>query len=124
MIRTFIAAAVAAVALSAAFAAPAVARDREFVADLAAPIAAPASFVGESLFWRCEGSACRATGTGSAGLQECRRVVRRVGAVTKFGPEATPFSTDRLATCNAGAPAPATAAAAPVEAAPQAVAAQ
>lgn len=53
--------------------------------------------------WRCEGSACTATGgTSQPASRACRRVVARFGAVTAFTYKGSTLNEEALATCNAG----------------------
>ncbi|MET0181464.1 MAG: hypothetical protein ABW199_01115 [Caulobacterales bacterium] len=110
-------AALAAAALTAVLAIPAMAAPRTYEARLVTPVSAPTSFVADGAVWNCAASSCVASRTGGGvTMSGCRRVVREVGAVTFFGSSAAPFAEDRLATCN-GSAAPAQAAAAAPEAA-------
>ena len=52
--------------------------------------------------WRCEGSACTATGgTSQPAPRACRRVVARFGAVTEFSWKGEALDAAALAACNA-----------------------
>lgn len=52
--------------------------------------------------WRCEGTACTATGgTSQPASRACRRVVQRVGPVTAFSWKGVELSAAEIAACNA-----------------------
>ncbi len=99
--------AAAALALSALFASPAIARDRVFVADLQAPVAERVQLIANSSIWVCEGARCTARAASTASVSGCRDLARRVGPVNSYGTATAPFTPERLAACNEAAPAPA-----------------
>ena len=92
---------VLAVALFAA--APALAQTPATSLTLADASKAPAStLIIDGASWRCEGSACSATGgANQPATRACRRVVARVGQVTSFSYKGSTLSAEQLATCNA-----------------------
>lgn len=113
MIRSYVAAALSAVALSLAVAAPADARVRDYVAQLQSPLSEPKQIVVGELIWQCADSACRASAETAATVSDCRRLAERVGPFTGYGSTTAPYNADRLAQCNAAAPATQTAESAP-----------
>ncbi|MDX2277775.1 MAG: hypothetical protein NW206_20170 [Hyphomonadaceae bacterium] len=91
-----------AIAMGAALSGTAFARDQVISASLAQP-AAQTQFVANSAVWSCEGQSCVARTSQSATVRTCRQFVREAGvAVTAFGPENAPLTTEALAQCNEG----------------------
>ncbi|MDX2238474.1 MAG: hypothetical protein NW203_13005 [Hyphomonadaceae bacterium] len=99
MIRTILAAA----ALAALAASPAIARDREFSAKLSVPVAEHTRVVAERTVWQCEGDTCRAVADHPATVRTCRSFVREAGPVTAYGFAGSELNADQLAQCNASA---------------------
>ncbi len=106
MIRTILATTLSAVVLTTAFAAPAFARPRDFVAQLSQPVAEQVQIVADGAVWTCFGDSCTARVDGAASLSGCRQISSRVGALRTYGSETAPLSEARLEACNeAAAPA-------------------
>ncbi|NJC42467.1 hypothetical protein GGQ87_002762 [Brevundimonas alba] len=84
-------------------AAPAFAQAPVSSAVLADAAKAPASrTIIDGATWRCEGSACTATGGASqTAARACRRVVARFGAVTAFTYKGVDLTAEQIAACNA-----------------------
>ncbi|MGE0828490.1 MAG: hypothetical protein AB7O04_03965 [Hyphomonadaceae bacterium] len=76
--------------------------DDVFTARLQAPTT-EARVVARSAVWTCEGEVCRARPNHAASVSACRALVREVGAVSAYGPEAAPLSDEQLSACNASA---------------------
>jgi hypothetical protein len=91
-------------ALCLALAAPAVAQTpggtRLVLADATSAPGRPVIVDGAS--WRCEGTACTASGgANQPATRACRRVVARLGTVTEFTWRGTALSAEQIAACNA-----------------------
>ncbi|MFJ6024003.1 CC_3452 family protein [Brevundimonas sp. NPDC092305] len=84
-------------------AAPAAAQTNATSAVLADAARAPAGrTIIDGAAWRCEGSACMATGgANQPAPRACRRVVARFGQVTAFTYKGVALSAEQLAVCNA-----------------------
>jgi hypothetical protein len=92
---------VLAAAMSAAFAAPAFARDPVFTAKLEAPVSEATRVIAQSAVWNCEGDTCLARPTHAATVRACRQFVREAGArVIAYGPAGGELSADEIARCN------------------------
>ncbi len=85
-----------------AFAQPAApAATRAVLADAARAPAARTTVI-DGAAWRCEGSACIASGgANQPAARACRRFVARLGAVTEFSWKGQVLSSGQLAVCNA-----------------------
>lgn len=106
MIRTILATTLSAVVLTTAFAAPAFARPRAFVAQLSQPVAEQVQIVADGALWTCVGDSCTARVDQAATVPGCRQISSRVGALRAYGSETAPLSESRLQSCNeAAAPA-------------------
>lgn len=84
-------------------AAPALAATPATTLTLADASKAPAAtLIIDGAAWRCEGSACSATGgANQPAPRACRRVVARVGQVTSFSYKGSALTAEQLAICNA-----------------------
>ncbi|QBX38039.1 hypothetical protein E4M02_06300 [Brevundimonas sp. S30B] len=84
-------------------AAPAFAQAPASSATLADAAKAPAGrTIIDGATWRCEGSACTATGgSNQPAPRACRRVAQRLGAVTAFTYKGVALTEAELAACNA-----------------------
>ncbi len=106
MIRTILATTLSAVVLTTAFATPAFARPRDFVAQLSQPVAERVQIVADGALWTCVGDSCTARIDGAASIQGCRIVAGEVGELRAYGSATAPISAERLSACNeAAAPA-------------------
>jgi len=106
MIRSILATTLAAVVLTTAFAAPAFARQRPFVAQLTQPVAQETQIVANGAVWTCIGDSCTARVEDAALLSGCRTIAGELGPLLSYGSTTAPISAERLASCNeAAAPA-------------------
>jgi hypothetical protein len=73
-----------------------------YTATLAQPLAAKKEIVVNRNIWRCEGSTCvlASVPEDPTSIRDCHALMRRVGALIAYGPEARPFEADKLAKCN------------------------
>jgi hypothetical protein len=73
-----------------------------YTATLAQPLAASKIFIANGSIWRCSASTCVLTSapTDADSLHTCHALARQAGTLTAYGNEASPFSSDRLASCN------------------------
>ena len=80
----------------------AVAQSGRYTAMLAQPLAAKKEIIVNRNIWRCEGSTCVLTSVPEdpGSIRDCHLLMRRVGALIAYGPEARPFEADKLAKCN------------------------
>jgi len=74
-----------------------------YTATLAQPVAAKKEFIVNGNMFRCEGSTCALVSNpiDAASVHTCRALQRRVGTLTAYGAEGTPFDAAKLAQCNA-----------------------
>lgn len=86
-----------------AVAAPAFAQGSATSATLADAASAPASrVIIDGANWRCDGTACTATGgTSQPATRACRRAVARLGQVTAFTYKGVALSAAEITACNA-----------------------
>lgn len=86
---------------------PAAARPRDFSADAVLKTAAsgPTQIVLDGRTWRCEGLLCKGFASGAPAsqpaLQECRRVMRKVGPLTAYRSGSRTLDAAALESCNA-----------------------
>lgn len=75
-----------------------------YTATLAQPLAANKIFIANGSIWRCSASTCVLTSapTDADSLHTCHALARQAGALTAYGNEASPFTSERLAKCNGG----------------------
>jgi hypothetical protein len=98
VIRSFVLAA----AMSAAFAAPAFARDPVFTVKLEAPVQESTRVIAQNAIWNCEGDTCLARPSHAVSVRACRQFVREAGGVrvAAYGSEAQALTAEELARCN------------------------
>ena len=96
-IRSIIAAAV----ISAAFAAPAFARE-VYTIKLSAPVAAQTRVIALNTIWDCEGDTCLARADHGANVRSCRQFVRQADGlrIVSYGTATEQLSADEIARCN------------------------
>jgi hypothetical protein len=92
---------VAAAVISAAFAAPAFARD-VYTIKLAAPVAEQTRVIALNTIWDCNGDTCVARADHGANVRSCRQFVRESEGlrVTSYGTAGDELSADEIARCN------------------------
>ena len=97
VIRSIVAAAV----LSAAFAAPAFARDL-YTIRLAAPVAEQTRVIALNTIWDCNGDTCVARADHGANVRSCRQFVRHADGlrIASYGSETDQLSDAEIARCN------------------------
>ena len=90
-----------ALAVGAAFTAPALAADGapHYRAELSAP-APKSQVVAGGLLWRCEGTECRAAKDNSRPLTVCRKLAKETAAIVRFTAAGSDLPADELARCN------------------------
>lgn len=98
VIRSIVAAAV----MSAAFVAPAFARE-VYTIKLSAPVAAQTRIIALNTIWDCEGDTCLARADHGANVRSCRQFVRQANGaqIVSYGTASQQLSADELARCNA-----------------------
>ena len=90
----------AALALSFAFAGPALAQSGAMRAEFAAPFAREQQLIIDGTVWTCAGSACTARGDDARPAIACRKLSRKVGAVARFATAGGELDAAGLAACN------------------------
>ncbi len=70
-----------------------------YTVELAAP-AAEARTIISGQVWQCDGAVCLAGKGTSRPLNICKRVVREMGAVTRFSADDKDLSAEDIASCN------------------------
>lgn len=92
---------VAAVVISAAFVAPAMARDL-YTIKLATPVAEQTRIIALNTIWDCEGDTCLARADHGANVRSCRQFVRQSNGlrIASYGSASDQLSADELARCN------------------------
>ena len=92
---------VAAAVISAAFVAPAMARDL-YTIRLAAPVAEQTRIIALNAIWDCNGDTCVARADHGANVRSCRQFVRQADGlrIVSYGTEGDQLSADELARCN------------------------
>ena len=92
---------VAAALISAAFVAPAMARDL-YTIKLAAPVAEQTRIIALNTIWDCEGDTCLAQADHGANVRSCRQFVRQSNGlrIASYGSANDSLSADELARCN------------------------
>jgi len=92
---------VAAAVMSAAFVAPAMARDL-YTIKLAAPVAEQTRIIALNTIWDCNGDTCLARPTHGINVRSCRQFVRQAGnvQVVSYGNDEQQLSADEIARCN------------------------
>jgi hypothetical protein len=83
--------------------ATALADTSRYTATLAQPVSAKTDFIVNGNMFRCDGSTCILVSTpaDAASVHTCRALQRKVGTLTAYGAEGTPFNAAKLAQCNA-----------------------
>jgi hypothetical protein len=78
------------------------AQTSRYTATLAQPLAAKKEIIVNRNIWRCEGSTCvlASVPEDPASIRDCHALMRKVGALTAYGPEGRSFEPDKLAKCN------------------------
>ena len=96
-LRSFVAAAV----ISAAFVAPAFARD-VYTIKLAAPVAEQTRVIALNTIWDCEGDTCVARADHGANVRSCRQFVRESNglSIVSYAGGNDQLSADEIARCN------------------------
>lgn len=92
---------VAAAVLSAAFAAPAFARDL-YTIKLATPVAEQTRVIALNAIWDCNGDTCLARADHGANVRSCRQFVRQSNGlrIASYGTADDQLSADEIARCN------------------------
>lgn len=92
---------VAAAVLSAAFAAPAFARD-VYTIRLATPVAEATRVIALNTIWDCSGDTCLARADHGANVRSCRQFVRQSNGlrIASYGAEGDQLNADEVARCN------------------------
>lgn len=92
---------VAAAVLSAAFAAPAFARDL-YTIKLATPVAEQTRVIALNAIWDCNGDTCLARADHGANVRSCRQFVRQSNGlrIASYGTAEDQLSADEIARCN------------------------
>lgn len=92
---------VAAAVISAAFVAPAFARDL-YTIRLAAPVAEQTRVIALNTIWDCEGDTCLARADHGANVRSCRQFVRQSDGlrVAAYGTAEDQLSAEEVARCN------------------------
>lgn len=92
---------VAAAVISAAFVAPAMARDL-YTIRLAAPVTEQTRIIALNTIWDCEGDTCLARADHGANVRSCRQFVRQSNGlrIASYGSASDQLSADELARCN------------------------
>lgn len=95
---------VAAAVISAAFVAPAFARDL-YTIKLAAPVAEQTRIIALNTIWDCEGDTCLARADHGANVRSCRQFVRESDGlrIVSYGTADDQLSADEVARCNTDA---------------------
>jgi hypothetical protein len=95
---------VAAALMSAAFVAPAFARD-VYTVKLEAPVSEQTRVIAINTIWDCSGDTCLARADHGASVRACRQFVREAGArVSAYGSADRQLSADEITRCNRDAP--------------------
>lgn len=92
---------VAAAVMSAAFVAPAFARD-VYTIRLASPVAEQTRIIALNTIWDCEGDTCLARADHGANVRSCRQFVRQANGlrIASYGSASQQLSDDEVARCN------------------------
>lgn len=92
---------VAAAVISAAFVAPAMARDL-YTIRLAQPVAEQTRVIALNTIWDCNGDTCVARADHGANVRSCRQFVRQADGlrITSYGTADHQLSADEIARCN------------------------
>ena len=69
-------------------------------AELAAPLERPAEVIVDGRMWSCSGNACTSRGADPRPAVACRKLARKVGAVSRFASPQAELDAAALATCN------------------------
>lgn len=94
---------IAAAALSAVGAVPAIAQGGAYYTATAKGEVTRASVITRGTLWKCAGGVCTAKKAGERDGVLCELVVQRVGELSSFTVAGTPLGEDALAKCNARA---------------------
>ena len=79
---------------------PAAAQATEMRAEFATPFAQASEVVIDGRMWSCNGTACTARGDDPRPAVACRKLARKVGAITRFTTPQSDLNEAGLATCN------------------------
>jgi len=90
----------AALAATMAAAAPAQAQGAAMRAEFAAPFEGASQVIVDGKVWSCAGTACTAPGTDPRPAVACRKLARKLGAVTRFATARAELDAPGLAACN------------------------
>ena len=92
---------VAAAVISAAFVAPAMARDL-YTIRLAQPVAEQTRVIALNTIWDCNGDTCVARADHGANVRSCRQFVRQADGlrIASYGTAERQLSADEIARCN------------------------
>ena len=92
---------VAAAVMSAAFVAPAMARDL-YTIKLAAPVAEQTRIIALNTIWDCNGDTCLARADHGVNVRSCRQFVRQADGlrIASYSSASQQLSADELARCN------------------------
>jgi hypothetical protein len=71
-----------------------------YVAELAAPMAAPRQEIVAGLLWKCAGEHCTAPTDGSRPVLVCERLAKVFGQFVRFAGPAGELPSEELARCN------------------------
>jgi len=98
VLRSFVLAGV----LSAAFVAPALARDPVVTIRLSAPVAEGTRVIAQNTLWNCNGDTCAARPNHAVSVRACRQFLREAGTVriVAYGSEGRELTAEELARCN------------------------
>ena len=69
-------------------------------AELASSIERPAEVIVDGRMWSCSGNACTSRSTDPRPAVACRKLARKIGAVTRFATPQSELDTAALASCN------------------------
>jgi hypothetical protein len=83
-----------------ATASPALAQSGGLRAEFAAPFERASEVVIDGKLWSCAGNACSARGDDPRPAVACRKVVRKLGPVTRFATPRSELDAAGLASCN------------------------
>jgi hypothetical protein len=73
-----------------------------YSAELAQPLAEPRQEILSGVVWKCAGSTCTGSKSGSRAVIVCGRLAGKMGAVTRFADAEGELDAESLARCNKG----------------------
>lgn len=71
-------------------------------AELASPLAQPRQEILSGVVWKCEGTSCTGSKSGSRAVIVCGRLASRIGPVASFADPAGELDAEALKRCNKG----------------------